>query len=428
MFIYAFLGNVATNMLLLQFFLVLKCEVVEGVLPQDLMLHQVRSRNEVIEEYFALGYTATEILSLLWGVYGIRLSLRQLKRVLKSRGCKRRGAFTDIDTIVTAIEEELRGSGSLIGYRAMHQRLIKYRNLVVTRDIVRQVIKILDPEGVEARCQHQLRRREYKTKGPNYIWHIDGYDKLKPYGFCVHGAIDGYSRKILWLEVANSNNNPRFITKYYLDYARHVGGTARIIRADRGTENGSIEVIQHFFRRESNDEFGGDLSFMYGRSTSNQRIEAWWGVLRKQCTDWWMRYFKDLRDQGLFCDDDVIHRECLKFCYMSILRKELYKVAELWNSHRIRPSSNPESPSGRPDILYHVPQSSNTQDYLIPVSFDEIDVAEDECAEEPNLFGCSHVFKDLAEMIMEDEGLQAPNIVEKAQNLYSDIINHIVML
>ena len=68
MFIYAFLGKVATTMLLLQFFLVLKCEVVEGVLPQNLMLHQVRSRNEVIEEYFALGYTATEILSLLWGV------------------------------------------------------------------------------------------------------------------------------------------------------------------------------------------------------------------------------------------------------------------------------------------------------------------------------------------------------------------------
>ena len=32
----------------------------------------------------------------------------------------------------------------------------------------------------------------FSRKGPNYLWHMDGYDKLKPYGFCIHGAIDGY--------------------------------------------------------------------------------------------------------------------------------------------------------------------------------------------------------------------------------------------
>ena len=33
------------------------------------------------------------------------------------------------------------------------------------------------------------------------LFHI-GYDKLKPYGFPIHGAIDGYSRKILLLELS----------------------------------------------------------------------------------------------------------------------------------------------------------------------------------------------------------------------------------
>ena len=28
-------------------------------------------------------------------------------------------------------------------------------------------------------------------QGPNYVWHCDGYDKLKPYGFPIHGCIDG---------------------------------------------------------------------------------------------------------------------------------------------------------------------------------------------------------------------------------------------
>ncbi len=24
-----------------------------------------------------------------------------------------------------------------------------------------------------------------------YTWHADGHDKLSPYGFCIHGCIDG---------------------------------------------------------------------------------------------------------------------------------------------------------------------------------------------------------------------------------------------
>ena len=59
-----------------------------------------------------------------------------------------------------------------------------------------------------------------------------GMTDLKPFGFCVQGAIDGYSRKILWLEVSSSNNDPGIITKYYLDYVRQIGGTSHIICAD----------------------------------------------------------------------------------------------------------------------------------------------------------------------------------------------------
>ena len=29
-------------------------------------------------------------------------------------------------------------------------------------------------------------------QGPNYAWHCDGYDKLKPFGIAIQGCIDGY--------------------------------------------------------------------------------------------------------------------------------------------------------------------------------------------------------------------------------------------
>lgn len=109
---------------------------------------------------------------------------------------------------------------------------------------------------------------------------------------------------------------------------RQLGGTARIVRGDRGTENGSLAAIQRFFRRSAEGDFAGEKSFMFGKSTSNQRIEAWWGRLRQGCAEWWIECFKDLRDSGLYNDDDVIQREFLKFCFIDVLRMELHRVTQ----------------------------------------------------------------------------------------------------
>lgn len=68
------------------------------------------------------------------------------------------------------------------------------------RDTVLKMMHLLDKSGVECRRAKRFRRRLYICPGPNYVWHLDGYDKLKPFGFCIHGCIDGYSRRLMWLE------------------------------------------------------------------------------------------------------------------------------------------------------------------------------------------------------------------------------------
>lgn len=396
------------------------CTTARAVIPDYLppISSNTLSRDEVIKTYFNLGFKAQEIVLFLVSVHGIRISLRHLKRILQRLGCRRRRFQSNLDEVVGVVEAELRGSGSLLGYRAMHQRVINHYGLVTTREVVRQVLKIFDPEGVEHRSRHRLRRRVYRSKGPNYLWHIDGYDKLKPFGFCVHGAIDGFSRRILWLEVSSTNSDPRVVAQYYLDCVKHLGGTARIIRGDRGTENVNLAGIQRFFRRSSDDDFSGEKSFMYGKSTSNQRIEAWWGRLRQGCADWWIEFFKNLRDSGLYNDDNVIHRECLKFCFMDLIQSELHRVVLEWNVHRIRPSTNLESPSGKPNILYFLPELTDAQDYCTLIDMDDIDIAEYMCAARPQAKGCCPAFKGLAEMIMEDEGLDMPTTVDEARQLY----------
>ena len=80
---------------------------------------------------------------------------------------------------------------------------------------MRQLMKAINPEGVERRKRQRFLRRKYVTPGPNFLWHCDGYDKLKPFGFAIRGEVDGYSRRVLWLHVSPTNNDPGVIAEYF---------------------------------------------------------------------------------------------------------------------------------------------------------------------------------------------------------------------
>lgn len=81
-----------------------------------------------------------------------------------------------------AIEEELKPSGSLLGYRLMQHRLRCLYEIRTSRETVKEILSVLDPKGVQSRIPHMLRRRRYWSMGPNSIRHIDGNNKLVPYG------------------------------------------------------------------------------------------------------------------------------------------------------------------------------------------------------------------------------------------------------
>jgi len=59
------------------------------------------------------------------------------------------------------------------------------------RDTVVDILNILDTEGVQLRSRCCLTRRQYLNKGPNFLIHVDGYDKIKLFGFAIHGAMCG---------------------------------------------------------------------------------------------------------------------------------------------------------------------------------------------------------------------------------------------
>lgn len=57
----------------------------------------------------------------------------------------------------------------------------------------------------------------------------------------------------------------------------------------------------------------GVKRFMYGKSTFDQRIEAWCGVLKKLGIQWWINLFEDIVDTEMFDLDNSVVKECLQF-------------------------------------------------------------------------------------------------------------------
>ena len=268
------------------------------------------NKEHLIEFYFELGLSYCEILSFLACNHGVILSERTLHRMLRKLRLYRRRNKSDLLDLASFIEQQILKSGSLHGYRWMHG-VCSDAGFISSKEDVRLMLLLLDPTGVRLRAARRLRRREYNAKGPNYIWHLDGYDKLKPFGMCIHGCVDGFSRHIMWLKVYCTNNDPKVIAGFYLNTVQELGGVPYKIRGDRGTENGTIEILQRVLKT--------DNSFIYGRSTANQRIESWWGVLRKHCTQYWIDLFGRIRDDGLF-DGDFLDKALIQFTFSKIIQ------------------------------------------------------------------------------------------------------------
>uniref|UniRef100_A0A1A8MDN9 Integrase core domain-containing protein n=2 Tax=Nothobranchius pienaari TaxID=704102 RepID=A0A1A8MDN9_9TELE len=312
----------------------------------------------LIHKYFTEGHTLEVITDFLAIRHNISLSLSSLKRRLRDADLTRRINYTPIATVRSAIVEELQGSGKLLGYRAMWQILKQKYSFTVRRKDVMLLMREVDPSGIENRLRRRFARRTYHSLGPNEVWHVDGYDKLKPFGIGISGCIDGFSRKIMWLTCGKSNKDPNVIAQNYINCVAEFGVFPSRLRTDCGTENGLMAALQCCLRSEQTDEFAGARSHMYGTSMSNQRIESWWSYFRKQRIQFWLELFGDLRERHLF-NGSSDHTRLLQYCFLDVLQEELNEHKQYWNTHVIRPVRQSKCPSGRPEAMYYLPHRFN---------------------------------------------------------------------
>lgn len=188
----------------------------------------------------------------------------------------------------------------------------------------------MDGNGVDLRACNFLRRRMYVGRRPTYVWHIDGYDKLKPYGICISGCIGGFSRKIIWLEPYKTNSDPRIIAGYFIHAVTENNGCPQKVWLDQRTTNTHIAVMQTFLHK-SEDEYGQEFVIL-GPSTGNQRTERWWCTLHSECAQFWIDHFDLLKADGSFVDS-FIDKSLIQFCFQNTIQVQYPKNILLINTY-----------------------------------------------------------------------------------------------
>lgn len=156
----------------------------------------------------------------------------------------------------------------------------------------------------------------------------DGHHKLIRWKVVTHGAIDGYSRLVVFLQASNNNR----VTTVYGEFLKaiHLYGLPSRIRCDQGREN--ISVVGHMLHHRGADR----RSTLVGGSVHNQRIEHLWKDMHRCVTLLFYRLFYYLEFNDLVNPVSDSHIFALHYVFLPRINKALNEFKSYWNHHGVR--------------------------------------------------------------------------------------------
>lgn len=208
--------------------------------------------------------------------------------------------------------------------------------------------------------------------------HMDGNEKMQSVGLYVHGLIDGYSRKVMYIFVS-SNKRSGTVMKVFREFVRKYG-FPKIVRSDKGGEN--VKVAEFILSHRGLSE----TSFITGKSVHNIRIERFWGEVNRISVNY-RDLFLQMSIEGTLNLDDPLHMYALHYVFIPRIQWSLNSFRRCWNFHRIRTAHNKT-----PEELFLTGTHPE-------VSLVDEDIGENEA--DPNEYEAEFsVFSSFAEMII----------------------------
>ncbi|XP_060887963.1 uncharacterized protein LOC132958896 [Labrus mixtus] len=243
----------------------------------------------------------------------------------------------DADEELDRIVSEVHRSHPNTGYKLMRGHL-NARGVRVPISRLRESLHRVDAEGVYMRPLrlHVIRRRQYSVPGPNSLWHIDGHHKLIRWRFVVHGGVDGFSRLVVYLNVAG-NNRASTVLQSFINAVQQYGLPSRV-RSDKGRENS--DVAEFMIRSRGTNR----NSHITGRSVHNQRKERMWRDVYEHALDLFYQIFTSLEDQGTLNPDNEVHLYAMHRIFLPQIQRTLSSFRDASNFHGLRTERN-QSPN-----------------------------------------------------------------------------------
>ena len=260
----------------------------------------------------------------------------------------------ELDAIIASYKETHPNDGErmLIGY-------LRSRNIHIPRSRIRNSIHRIDPHGIELRKLTTIRRRTYHVEGPNYVWHMDGNHKLIRWMFIIHGAIDGYSRLVVFLKCSTNNTAATVLSSFIT--ATQSYGVPKRLRTDLGGEN--VDAWQYMV-----DYHGGDeRCVITGSSVHNERIERLWRDVRNSVITPFREKFQSLELQEILDVDNDIDLFCLHEVFIDHINHSLSSFVNSWNNHPLTTEHN-QTPVQLFHIRYNLDSDSSDDNNVQPQS------------------------------------------------------------
>ncbi|XP_068724965.1 uncharacterized protein [Montipora capricornis] len=163
-----------------------------------------------------------------------------------------------------------------------------------------------------------------------YGWHMDGNHKLIRWRMVVHGAIDGYSRLVVFLHCSN-NNRAETVLQLFMKAVTEFGLPSRL-RTDKGGENtaAALYMLQHPLRGT------GRGSVIAGSSTHNQRIERLWRDVYSGVLCLYQTLFYHLEEHGVLDPLNEVDLLALHTVFLPRINRHLDIWQGGWNNHSMR--------------------------------------------------------------------------------------------